>query len=250
METTAATLERVQPFRDTRGTGGIVFDAARLRQATPEWLDPDYWLDAAEPVRDGGRGSAWFVRGSFGEAVLRRYRRGGAVARLSRDRYVWLGRERVRSVAEFRLLATLKDEGLPVPAPLIAGWWRRGAFYRQAILIERIPGARALASWLPDRVASAPWAAVGRTLARFHRRGLDHADLNAHNILVDGGGEVWLIDLDRGVVRDEGDGGWREANLARLQRSLAKIARGNAQWRDGWRLLHAAYAGAMRSPAR
>jgi 3-deoxy-D-manno-octulosonic acid kinase len=245
MEVTAATIEREQPFRDARGDGAIVFDGARLRQATQEWLDPEHWDNRAEPVRDGGRGAAWFVSGTFGDAVLRRYRRGGVAARLSRDRYLWLGRDRVRSAAEFRLLGQLRAAGLPVPAPLVAGWWRRGAFYRQAILIERIPGARSLASWLPGRVAEAPWAAVGRTLARFHRHRLDHADLNAHNILVDGNGAVWLIDLDRGVLRDA-DGAWREGNLDRLQRSLAKIAGGDERWRDGWRMLHAAYAGAVR----
>jgi 3-deoxy-D-manno-octulosonic acid kinase len=245
MEVNAATIEREQPFRDSRGHGAIVFDAARLRQAGPEMLDPAHWGAAAELVGSGGRGAAWFVRGEFGEAVLRRYRRGGVAARLSRDRYLWLGTPRVRSVAEFRLLAQLRDDGLPVPAPLLAGWWKHGAFYRQAILVERIAGARALAAWLPDRVADAPWAAVGRTLAKFHRQRVDHADLNAHNILVDRDGGIWLIDLDRGVRRPV-DGPWRQENLARLQRSLAKIAAGDERWRDGWRMLHAAYAGAMR----
>ncbi len=121
MGVTAAAVEIRQPFRDTRGAGAIVFDPARLRQAAPEMLDPGFWRGSASPVQEGGRGAAWFVRGEFGDAVLRHYRRGGLAARLGRSRYFWLGEPRVRCLAEFRLLAALRAECLPVPAPLLAG---------------------------------------------------------------------------------------------------------------------------------
>jgi len=49
---------------------------------------------------------------------------------------------------------------------------------------------------------------------------VDHADLNAHNILMGDGG-VSIIDFDRGRLRAPGK--WAAANLARLQRSLMKI---------------------------
>ncbi|MEE7561082.1 3-deoxy-D-manno-octulosonic acid kinase, partial [Xanthomonas sp. Kuri4-2] len=68
----------------------------------------------------------------------------------------------------------------------------------------------------------APWEETGRLIARFHRAGLDHADLNAHNILFDGNHQGWLIDFDRGVLRIPATR-WRERNLARLQRSLVKL---------------------------
>ncbi|PSD25587.1 3-deoxy-D-manno-octulosonic acid kinase, partial [Stenotrophomonas maltophilia] len=68
----------------------------------------------------------------------------------------------------------------------------------------------------------APWEEAGRLIARFHRAGLDHADLNAHNILFDGSGHGWLIDFDRGVIRIPATG-WRERNLKRLLRSLVKL---------------------------
>jgi 3-deoxy-D-manno-octulosonic acid kinase len=56
-----------------------------------------------------------------------------------------------------------------------------------------------------------------------HRAGVDHADLNAHNILLDSQGVVSVIDFDRGRLRSPGS--WRNANLLRLHRSLGKIAR-------------------------
>ena len=62
------------------------------------------------------------------------------------------------------------------------------------------------------------WIAVGRCIRRFHDFGLCHADLNAHNVMFDGAGAVWLIDFDRGRLRRAGL--WRDANLVRLRRSL------------------------------
>lgn len=217
----------------------IVFDGMRLRQAGPELLDPAHYGDAASPVAAGGRGEAWFVRGEAGDAVLRHYRRGGLMARLGRQGYTWLGESRVRSLAEFRLLGQLHREGLPVPAPLVAGYWKKGLGYRAAILVERIAGARPLSQWLPDDVDRAPWEAVGEMLARFHLVGLDHADLNADNVLVDARGEPWLIDFDR-CTRRAADGGWRQRNLRRLERSLDKLAR-HDRWRPGFARLRQAY---------
>jgi 3-deoxy-D-manno-octulosonic acid kinase len=245
MDTGSAAAERQQPFRDARGNGAIVFDPMRLQQASAELLDPAAWGAAAEPVATGGRGAAWFVRGPFGDAVLRRYRRGGLAARFSGDRYVWRGEARARSVAEFRLLARLRALGLPVPAPLLAGWWREGFAYRAAILVERIAGARPLSSWLAGDVDAAPWEAVGTTIAAFHRHGVDHADLNADNVLVDRDGRPWLIDFDRG--RERGAGSWRRRNLARLRRSLAKLAAGDDRWHRGWMRLQAAYDAATET---
>ncbi|MBW8311018.1 MAG: 3-deoxy-D-manno-octulosonic acid kinase [Rhizobium sp.] len=235
----SAALE-TQPFRDERGTGAIVFDPARLPQASAAWLDPAHWSAAAEPVARGGRGAAWFVGGDFGQAVLRRYRRGGLAARLSADRYLWLGEARVRSLAEFRLMAELHASGLRVPAPLLAGYWREGIGYRAAILVERIEGARPFSEWLsqPD---SPVWEAAGLSIAHLHHAGVEHADLNANNLLVDPLGRVWIIDFDRGVRRAP-ESGWREANLRRLARSLAKLSRGGSQdWERGFARLRSAY---------
>ncbi|GAB2658459.1 3-deoxy-D-manno-octulosonic acid kinase [Arenimonas aestuarii] len=229
-----------QSIRDARGEGAIVFDAARWPQATADALEPAGWNPAATPVAGGGRGAAWFVEGTFGRGVLRRYRRGGLAARASRDAYLWLGEDRVRSFAEFRLLAALRAQGLPVPAPLLAGYWRRGLAYRAAIVVERIEGAIALADCLGDPDAAA-WASAGRSIARLHAAGVDHADLNAHNVLLGADGEAWLIDFDRGRLRRPA-AGWREANLARLARSLAKLSGpGSDTWRGGFARLRRAY---------
>jgi 3-deoxy-D-manno-octulosonic acid kinase len=101
-----------------------------------------------------------------------------------------------------------------------AQYIHEGMFYRAAILMERLENVTSLAG-LADG-GDAPWEASGRLIARFHRAGLDHADLNAHNILFDEGGRGWLIDFDRGKLRIPATA-WREENLARLKRSLLKL---------------------------
>lgn len=213
--------EAMTPCRSGRSYGAIVFDRERLRQVDAALFDPGYWAGRARPVGDGGRGSAWFVDAPFGATVLRHYRRGGLVARVSADRYLWTGSQRTRSFAEFRLMRRLRAEGLPVPHALAACYLRNGLGYRAAILMERIEGVRSLADRALVAGEGAPWEEVGRMIARFHRAGLDHADLNAHNILIDANGHCWLIDFDRGQIRILATG-WRERNLRRLKRSLLK----------------------------
>jgi 3-deoxy-D-manno-octulosonic acid kinase len=68
------------------------------------------------------------------------------------------------------------------------------------------------------------WAEIGRVIRRFHNAGVWHADLNAHNVLLDANGAVTLIDFDRARFRPPAKR-WREVNLARLLRSLNKLKR-------------------------
>jgi len=230
--------------------GAILFDAARVPQPQPQWFDPVHWDRRARAVASGGRGGAWYVDAPFGAAVLRHYLRGGLVARMSRDRYVWQGEDRVRSFAEFRLTDALHRQGLPVARPLAASYRREGAFYSAAILLERLQDVHTLAQRVVDDPASAPWEATGRVIARFHRAGLDHADLNAHNILFDAAGAGWLIDFDRSRLRKPART-WRRNNLARLLRSLQKLrgTRSRHAVEADFARLTSAYAAAMEHGA-
>lgn len=232
--------ESLMPFRAAGGvgagaSGAILFDATRLRQAganpvDPGWFDPAWWDGRAMPVGSGGRGGAWFIDGTVGEggigpAVLRHYLRGGAAARFSRRHHLWRGPERIRSFEEFRLLRELLRRKLPVPRPIAAIYWREGLAYRAGILLERLLGVRSLADRADSDGHAAPWADAGRVIARIHRAGLDHADLNAHNLLFEEDGRGWVIDVDRSVLRIPATR-WRQANLARLERSLLKLRGG------------------------
>ena len=214
--------EALTPCREGRGYGAILFDRQHLRQAETTLFSPAHWGGRARPVGEGGRGGAWFVDAPFGHCVLRHYLRGGVAARLSRDRYLWQGAHRTRSFAEFRLMRKLIALKLPVPRPLAAFYMRQGATYRAAILMERLDGVRSLADRALVAGRGAPWEEAGRLIARFHRAGLDHADLNAHNVLFDAAGKGWMIDFDRSRMHIPATA-WRERNLQRLLRSLHKV---------------------------
>ncbi len=209
------------------GKAFILYDADSLRDADgapqigPSTFDPEHWRRQGRVTGEApGRGASLFLDAGDAEWVLRPYRRGGLVARLSESHYLWTGAERSRSFRELRLTAHLFSLGLPVPRPVAAVATRHGPSYEAALITVRLPAACALAERLHDG-DEALLARVGATVRRFHDAGLDHVDLNARNLLVDNDEQVWLIDFDRCRLRAPGK--WREANLDRLARSLAKF---------------------------
>lgn len=229
------------------GNCTILYDATRV--TNPGALPFDHRVaDEAEPVVGEGRGGVWRVQVEGQAMALRQYRRGGMVRHFLHTVYLWSGLESTRAFREFRLLAALHAEGLPVPAPVATRVVRSFAWYRAELLTVWIPGARSLVSRLSEQEQPEPvWTAVGHAIRRLHEAGVDHADLNAHNILVDDNGHAFVVDLDRGRRRKRG-GRWRRANLARLRRSLEKVhATGRALYftEAGWTALLSAY----RDPA-
>jgi 3-deoxy-D-manno-octulosonic acid kinase len=235
-------------LRCATSTGAVLSDPTRFAIPTDAPLEapfePSYWAARGQlNAVSAGRGSAWFV-GESGRWALRHCRRGGSLARLSKDRYVWCGERRVRAFAEWRLLAELSRLGLPVPKPIAARYRRTGLWYRCDLITERIADARPVSEVLAlNPLTQSAWREIGAAVARLHAAGADHADLNAHNILLDGSGAVSVIDFDRGRLRRPGM--WTRSNLERLHRSLAKIARQMPADRfsaAAWKWLLAGYA--------
>lgn len=205
--------------------GALLHDPSRSGPEPAQLFDRGHWrrLGAIAEAR-GGRGSISFIDAGGRQYALRRYLRGGLVAKLSRERYLWLGEESTRAFHELRLLGALQDRGLPVPPPVAARYVRHGLTYSAELVTERLPQSRTLAeAWLAGETTAADWQAVGECIRRFHDAGVQHADLNAHNIMLGAKGRVWLLDFDRGRIRAPGP--WRRSTLARLARSLAKVSR-------------------------
>ena len=218
--------------------GAVLVDAESLekgpRAESDSWFEPAYWAARGELDEvTAGRGAAWFI-GAAGCWVLRHYRRGGFVARLSQDGYLWAGEDRVRAFAEWRLLAELAGSGLPVPRPVAARYRRRGMLYRCDLITQRIVDAHPLSSVLMSgSLDERTWRNIGAAVARLHAAGADHADLNAHNILVDGTGRVSVIDFDRGRLRRSGASVGRSGSAAQgVRRSAAARESGAAGQRE------------------
>lgn len=211
-----------EQIREEAG-GAVLFDASLAPAAGGEWFDPGYWRgrDALQ-AHGGGRGGVAVIDTPDGTCVLRHYHRGGLIARFNRDSYLWTGAARTRSFAEFRLLAHIATLKLPAPQPVAAHYRRHGLSYTADLITRRIDNARTLAQCLGDGRLDADLAReTGALVARFHREGIWHADLNAHNVLVTSEA-LYLIDFDRGALRQPAEA-WRLANLARLRRSLVKL---------------------------
>lgn len=235
-----------------QGKTDIVYDADRLLHIDARQFDPAYWRSEGALVGQAkGRGTTWFVRQGDEQWALRHYLRGGLVARLITDHYLWTGLQRTRAWREWHVTAKLHQSGLPVPAPVAARVVRHGLGYSADLITQRIADVVSLSQHLAgSALMHDDWRRLGALLRRFHDAGLNHADLNAHNILVDSRGEFWLIDFDK--ARLYGTGHWQQDNLLRLRRSLRKL-RGQSphfMWEEGdWAALQSGYseAGSTRT---
>ena len=203
--------------------GAMLYDASLPGHADEGWFDPDRWQGRVSVERQaGGRGTVAFLRDDARRWVLRHYRRGGAVARVLDDRYLYTGADRTRGFREWRLLRELAALDLPAPRPVAARYRRDGPLYRADLLTVELPSRTTLAQALvSEPLPMQRWSDIGRCVARFHAHGVRHADLNANNIVLGPACEVYLLDFDRGRI--VAHGAWEDAVLARLERSLVKV---------------------------
>ncbi len=234
----------IKHINGPEGHFALLFDADRWPQLSEHQFNASGYADAQPVAGQGGRGGAWFVQTPVGNAVLKHYLRGGFLAKLITERYVYLGVARTRGFREFELLQKLSALGLPVPKPL-AAFCLRGLFsYRAALVTARLPNVFSLLSAVQQSIA--PWQLLGETLARFHKAGAHHSDLNANNILVNSQNEVFIIDWDKCAL-EAAPGAWCEKVLARLHRSLLKECKqlDAAQLQQGITQMLGAYQQAM-----
>ncbi|MCW9014675.1 MAG: 3-deoxy-D-manno-octulosonic acid kinase [Gammaproteobacteria bacterium] len=212
----------------------ILYDSSVIDSPDPMLFDPK-WLHAhgeTEQIKTG-RGDAWLINYQEHDWVLRRYRRGGMVAKFNKKYYLGWCLEATRAWKEWHLLYAMHELGLPVPRPVAAtvcwSYSRLVPVYQAGILINKIPGAETLADKLKkDSLSETEWNAVGRCIRKFHDASVFHADLNADNILFDENQKIYLIDFDRGEFRQSNH--WKNSNLDRLNRSLTKLMYLNARF--------------------
>ena len=109
-----------------------------------------------------------------------------------------------------------------MPQPVAARYRVDGLDYRADLLTVELPVRLTLAQALRKEPAAGGQLDGGRTcIGALHAHGVQHADLNAHNLLLGDDEDVYVLDFDRGRIRARG--AWEQRVLARLRRSLAKV---------------------------
>ncbi|MDP2562531.1 3-deoxy-D-manno-octulosonic acid kinase [Psychrobium sp. 1_MG-2023] len=190
---------------------------------TPSWFDAVYWQEQGKILgQSHGRNVTWFVGDEQAPMVLRHYYRGGLIGKLINDAYLFSGLKSSRAYKEFTLLHQLEQLNLPACRAIAAQVVRNGLVYRADLLMKMVDGGRDLVAILTEApLPCEQWQAIGETIALFHQHKVYHADLNAHNILLDGNDKPCLIDFDRGEIKATA-GQWCQDNLDRLLRSFNK----------------------------
>jgi len=214
----------MQSLTKKNKSGYILYDAERVENPELLGFDAKYWAERSAIIGFAeGRGTTFFIQYLGLDYVLRHYLRGGLIAKYFEDDYIWTGLSRTRAWRELRLLAHMREIGLPVPQPVACRVKRRGLVYKADLMTRRIMNASTLVEQLGRHpLAEGYWVALGGLIRRFHQKGIWHADLNANNVMLDSGGRFYLIDFDRGKIR-KSNHKWKNANLQRLQRSLLKV---------------------------
>lgn len=187
------------------------------------------------PVRTVWRVGPWFVKDH-------RLRRVG-----DRLRAVLVGS---KAWAEWRAARRLRAAGVPTIEPAAVGWRRRWGLVGRCILVTRaIVGAAPLTDLLrpgrlPARARRAVIQACAHLLRQLHQAGIEHRDLYADNLLVEGADAgrpvVHVIDLHR--IRFS-----RRLGLRARRRNLVLLAtalRLETSAADRWRFFRAYAAGA------
>lgn len=200
-----------------------VYDPELVKDFSINMLSAYYWQQNNAVVGQAqGRGITYFIRHNEQQWVLRHYYRGGLIGKFNRDSYLFTGYSNTRAAKEYQLLQQLVALNLPAPAPVAYSVIKHNISYHANILTSRIEDSQDLVALLAQApLSESLWLAIGRCIAQFHKNGIYHHDLNAHNLLIDKNNKVWLIDFDQGeqrVVKQS----WQQSNMKRLLRSFNK----------------------------
>src|SRR5262245_56319143 len=99
--------------KDVTG-GAMLYDASRAGNAMARGFRPACWGGRGElDAGARGRGTVHFIKSGGSGLVLRHYHRGGLVAKVVRDHYLWRGEFATRAFREWQLLYHLRRAGLP-----------------------------------------------------------------------------------------------------------------------------------------
>ena len=183
----------------------------------------NFQLHNLDSINVRGRGCVYNFTYNDHDLVIRHYYRGGLISKILNDQYIWQGLSKARSIAEVNLLDKLHNLNLPVPVPAAARIEKNGLFYRADLVTKLIPNSISLSTMLQQNfISNKIWYSIGMVIRELHDNYCNHSDLNTHNILLDKGNKIYLVDFDKSTLEKK-RGDWCKQNLTRLHRSLIKL---------------------------
>lgn len=193
-----------------------------------------------------GRGTVYFFELNNTQLVLRHYKRGGLIANLNDDKFLYTSVEKSRCYKELEVLQLLRKTKINVPEPIAARIVKSGLLYTADIITRVINNAVELHELLEkESVVADTWQNIGIEIRKMHDAQICHHDINVKNILLTsliGNNNVHLLDFDKCELRSGND--WKAANIERLQRSLKKQSKLQSKYcfhQDDWDALIAGY---------
>lgn len=124
--------------------------------------------------------------------------------------------------AEFAHLLAAKKAGLPVPEVILFGRHGSNAYLATQFIRNSEPLAQILRR-NPSALDDALIRSVAELVARVHKAGFLHHDLHLGNILRDGDGRLYLVDLHRLEIKPSLSDGEIIRNLAFLDFSFSRV---------------------------
>ena len=157
----------------------------------------------------------------IGSVVIKHYRRGGLLRYFIKQRYLKLGKTRPQ--IEFELLQVVRNLGINAPEPV--AYAHRGCIFYQAWLVSRAikyPLSLALLSLKDEKKTRQAMESVIEQISLLIQNDILHVDLHPGNIVVDGAGQIFLVDFDKGQIHHGTRKKLRNRYLTRWQRAVTK----------------------------
>jgi len=157
----------------------------------------------------------------IGSVVIKSYARGGWIRYLIKQRYLKLGKTRAQ--IEFELLQVVRNLGINAPEPV--AYAHRGRIFYQAWLVSRAikhPLSLALLSLKDEKKTRQAMESVIGQISLLIQNGILHVDLHPGNIVVDGVGQIFIVDFDKGQIHHGSREKLRNRYLTRWQRAVTK----------------------------
>jgi hypothetical protein len=215
----------------TNGVRGLAVEGCHAAVESILETETLYEHAARQPDarRFKGRTTAFGITiGNCGKVVVRHAMRGGFLARTGSDLFL----PPTRGLRELINSLRLRLSGISTPEVVAFVTYRAGPVFRRSDVATReIEESHDLAVVLremsDDEHRQSCLNATGKLLTSMARAGAHHPDLNARNILITwdatAGAKAHVLDVDRIRFHVPGDPMVRNANIARLERSLRKL---------------------------